>query len=417
MLLIYSSPITSRLRFVFDFIFKEQLGMDYRITDDRDEFLKSDSPKFSYAFAPLSGELNFRSHSLIFENDIHEQDYSVLKTDQFATVFFLLSRYEEYLPHHADAHGRFDDNENILSKNNEHQSPVVDHLILDLKKILNSKFPELKFADKKFQFTPTYDIDAALHYTGKGLIRNAGGFLMSILQLDFASFNERLRVLAGNKIDPFDTFDWLNELHDQHNLKPVYFFLLGDFSKHDRNVNFKNQQFRNLIKRISEKYEVGVHPSYQSNFQEERLHSEIKRLEDITGKKVKKSRQHFLKMELPTTYHHLIESGITDDYTMGFSSQIGFRAGTTQSFFFYDLKKEESTTLRIHPFALMDATIFYYLKQTPSQALDNCRKIINEVKKVNGNLTTLWHNNFVSEWNEFRGWSGVYKSLIEETQR
>ncbi len=417
MLLIYAIQITNRLRFTLDFIFKEQLGIEYRITDQFEEFQKCDTPKFSYATSSLIDELNFSSQALLFENEIQDQDYNQLKSDRFAAIFFLLSRYEEYLSHRTDTHGRFDDEENILCKRNEHLIPVVDHFVLEIKKILNQKFSELKFAEKKFQFAPTYDIDVAFHYTGKGLIRNAGGFLMSMIQLDFASFNERLRVLTGNKNDPFDTFEWLDELHDQYKLKPIYFFLLGDFGKHDRNISYRNQHLRNLIKRISEKYEIGIHPSYQSNLQLQKLDSEIKRLEDIIGKKVTKSRQHFLKMEIPATYRQQIENGITDDYTMGFSSRPGFRVGTSQSFLFYDLKKEEATSLRIHPFALMDATMFYYLKQTPAQAMDSCQRMIDEVKKVNGNLTTLWHNNFVSEWNEFRNWSAVYKSLIEETQK
>jgi hypothetical protein len=62
----------------------------------------------------------------------------------------------------------------------------------------------------------------------------------------------------------------------------------------------------------------------------------------------------------------------------------------------------------------MDATLFYYLKHNPDQAIDDCKQIISEVKKVNGTLTTLWHNNFVSEWGDWRGWSRVYTSLIEE---
>ena len=64
---------------------------------------------------------------------------------------------------------------------------------------------------------------------------------------------------------------------------------------------------------------------------------------------------------MPETYRNLIEFDITDDYTMGYAAQPGFRASTCSSFNFYDLDREQETKLRVHPFCIMDASLRHYL--------------------------------------------------------
>ncbi|NJO89826.1 MAG: hypothetical protein HC831_13425 [Chloroflexia bacterium] len=54
--------------------------------------------------------------------------------------------------------------------------------------------------------------------------------------------------------------------------------------------------------------------------------------------------------------------GITNDYSMGYSSHPGFRAGTCTPFYFFNLKTDEKTNLKITPFAVMDVGFIDYLK-------------------------------------------------------
>ena len=80
--------------------------------------------------------------------------------------------------------------------------------------------------------------------------------------------------------------------------------------------------------------EVGIHPSYESNADSKRVEFELRHLEDALRTPVTKSRQHFLKMRLPDTIRHLAELGITDEYSMGYASESGFRAGLACPFTF-----------------------------------------------------------------------------------
>jgi hypothetical protein len=97
---------------------------------------------------------------------------------------------------------------------------------------------------------------------------------------------------------------------------------------------------------------------------------------------------------------------------MGYSSQIGFRAGICTPFLFYDLTKEEITDLKIFPFAFMDVTFIRSLKLTPKQALFEIKKIITEIKNVNGTFISLWHNETFSNINEYKGWRFIYQEMM-----
>ena len=84
-------------------------------------------------------------------------------------------------------------------------------------------------------------------------------------------------------------------------------------------------------------------------------------------KEIPLSRQHFIRLQLPHTYRILESLSITDDFSMGYASELGFRAGTGRSFLWYDLEKEVCSELRVHPFCFMDATAHYYKKWTAEE--------------------------------------------------
>jgi len=169
-------------------------------------------------------------------------------------------------------------------------------------------------------------------------------------------------VIFNKTSDPYDTYGYQMEIHKQYSISPIYFFLLGDYGLNDKNIPFKNKTFQSLIKYISDYCEVGIHPSYASNSNIEILTEEISRLQKITHRNTSKSRQHFLKLNLPNTYRNLIDNDIEADYTMGYAEKSGFRASICSPFYFYDLDTELETKLQIFPFTIMEATYQLYAR-------------------------------------------------------
>jgi len=142
------------------------------------------------------------------------------------------------------------------------------------------------------------------------------------------------------------------------------------------------------------------------------LKKEIKNLSSIVNFNIVESRQHFLKLEFPQTYRNLINNNISSDYTMGYASEVGFRAGISRPFYFFDIDADVETKLRIHPFCIMDSTLKNYKNYNPEEAIENILPVINSVKLVKGNLITVWHNESFGGYAVWKGWETIYENLL-----
>lgn len=429
MVLIYSIQITSRLQYIADLIFRELLEVEIDFTTSIDKFYNYDGPKINYTKDVLSEGVHIYPHTLLFEKEIHQQrmDYGEynkrvtlfssheradLPYDPLAASFFLVSRYEEYLPFRADKYGRFRGEKSISYFKSFSNEPLVNHYALHIKELLHKKFPSMVFPAKEYQFILTYDIDIAFRFKGKSLLRSWGSMAKSLLKRDRGFFSLRKSVLSGEEQDPYDTFEDQLSISNTYRVYPVYFFPMGNYSKYDKNISWRSGTLRQWIKKISERFFIGLHPSYSSNTKPKKLEMEIARLNSITGKQIVRSRQHYLKLTFPNTYRTLLALGIQEDWTMGHASILGFRASITSPFFFYDLLKDEQTNLKIFPFAAMDSTLHYYLNLSPKSALEELKLLVNEVKSVQGTFIFIAHNDLISPTSVWKGWSKYFEEFI-----
>jgi hypothetical protein len=280
-------------------------------------------------------------------------------------------------------------------------------------KILTYTFPGFKIAGHKYQFIPTIDIDAAWSYRQKGLFRTFGGYANSMVNLDFEAMLERSRVLFGKQPDPFDTYEFMHNIHRKYKLNAIYFILFAEYGFNDKNIPVKSRKFQTLIKSLADFNKVGIHPSYNSNDYPKKLRQEVENLSQVLNRPITKSRQHFLKVLIPTTFRNLINLDITDDYSMGFAAKPGFRAGICCTYKFYDLDLDTETKLNLHPFTFMEGTLRDYMGVTPEKAIEIIELLVEEVKAVNGTFISLWHNESLSELKRWKGWRNVYEEMIK----
>lgn len=422
MVLIYSHISSPRLQYICSVLFKELMGVEFLITIDSEEFKNHEGAKINYSDIEMQhSAFTIKNKSLLFDEIIITQQIicfelcgtkAFFKTggdfpfDIFAAAFYLLSRYEEYLPHQKDSYGRYAHENSLAFRQGFLNQPVINIWAHEFAKALQQKFPSFKFRFPAFSFIPTYDIDIAYSYKYKGLLRNSGGFLKS-------PSAERIKVLSGLASDPFDSYEWLDKLHQQYALQPLYFFLVAEKNgTYDKNILPHKDIMWKLVKQHAKKYKIGLHPSWQSGDNPSLLKKEKKQLEAMAEKGITGSRQHYIRFNLPEEYARLTEEGFTDDYSMGYGSINGFRASTASPFYWYNLEKEEQTSLRIHPFCFMDANSYYEQKQAPLQTFDELLHYASICKKNNGTLITIWHNNFLGTAGEFKGWKEIYEQFI-----
>lgn len=430
MILVYTHNITPRVRYIFKHIFTRILLIPVDFTTKVEEFVAHNGPKITYAKNPLRHEFFVKSHDLLYEQGVNDMDINIQKWEEvpcffkagpkssipydiFAASFYLISRYEEYLPHVKDIHGRFSAEQSLGYKHQFLEKPVVDIWAYKLLNALREKFPDYAYKKRTYEFISTIDIDNAFAYKHKSLVRGVGGFLKDLVNFRLLNVWNRFAVSFNIKKDPFDTFDIILKEKREKNIKTIFFFLVADYTTFDTNVSTSKEKFRLLIKEMQDYAIVGLHPSYFTINNAELLKKEKIRLEHIVNMPIQKSRQHYLRFSLPETYQNLIDLEVEEDYSMGYASQLGFRAGTCTPFYFYDLDFEIQTPLKVFPFALMDTTLNDYLKLTPKQSLGRIRDLRNEVRAVNGTFITLFHNESLSDYQRWKGWKRLYDTMIK----
>ena len=222
-----------------------------------------------------------------------------------------------------------------------------------------------------------------------------------------------MKVLTGKEKDPYNSYEYLDSVFKGNEEKVKFFFLLGDYGRFDKNLSHRNKHYKTLIQNTKDKYDVGIHPSFASSKKrgKKKVKLEKKRLVKISANEILKSRQHFLRLNFPKTYRRLIKAGITEDYSMGYSAQPGFRAGICTPYYFYDLKKEKTTNLLIVPFQIMDGTFLHYLRLSPEDAFVEIENIMTEVKNVGGTFVSVWHNETVTNTGLWKGYRQVFEKM------
>lgn len=429
-ILLYSAQTSSRLSYIIDF-FSKQINAEITITTDIESYTSSDSIKINYSSSSVTQqELWVQPYTLLFENNIQPQKIECFKWNElkvffktsgeipfdfFSATFFLLSRYEEYLPHEKDMYGRYAHTNSLAYKENFLHLPLINLWIEELKKMLRQKFSSFTIHHSRFTFLPTYDIDIAYAYRNHPFLKNAAGLAKDIGNINLKSCSQRLFSMLGFGGDPFNTYQWLDGLHAKYNLHPCYFFLLAEKRKgYDKNLSPHTNAMKGLIRSHDEKYDIGIHPSWHSGDDENILKKEISILRNITGKPVSMSRQHYIRMALPQTYRLLIADDIKDEFSMGYGSINGFRASVASSFYWYDLERDEQTSLLIHPFCYMEANSYFEQHYSAEQAAKELQQYYDIVKSVGGELITIFHNHFVTEQKQWFPWRNMYAEFLQK---
>lgn len=431
-MLLYCNIITPRLQYIVDFFSKELFDEPVSITIDSSFFQQASGPKWNYSSESFPGNVfTIRPVGLLFEKDIRYQSIHCfiangqvaffpttgdLPFDILAASFYLLSRYEEYLPYEPDEYGRYAHTNSLAFREGFLDQPLVNCWLQHFKQALLQKFPELLFRKNNFKCILSYDIDIAWSYLHKGFVRTAGGFARSVIKGQWSQVKERWDVLRGKKKDPYDCFEWLDALHLYCRLRPYYFFLVARRQiGYDKNTPTHIKAFRELIEYYAHTYKTGIHPSWQSGDDIDLLAEEKEWLEVVADMEIIRSRQHYIRFHLPDTYRHLIKAGIQKDFSMGYGSINGFRASVCSSFAWYDLKEETTTSLLIYPFCFMDTNSFYEQKDTPQEAYAELVRYHEQVRKLNGIMISIWHNFMLGTDKTFAGWREMFELFMKET--
>ncbi len=427
MLLVYTQKITPRITYVFKHMCTQILGLPVGFTSKIEEFVAHEGMKLSYGKQSLANEVFIQNVDLLLEQGINDLEVKVQDWDEvpcffavgeassipfdiFAASFYLLSRYEEYLPHVKDEEGRFQASESLAFQEGFLEKPIIDIWARKFQQVLEDKFPKQKFPKRNFSTQTIIAVTEAYCYKKKGIVRVVLGLLLDLFRFKPKYVLHRLQVMTKIKKDPYDIYSKVIRFLKKYDVPMKFMFQLSDFSTYDRNINHNRLEFQSLIKSVADYAEVGLQPGFYANQKFAVLKEEKKRLEQIIKRPVISAINNHYNLLLPDTYNHMVELDFQDDFSMGYPEAVGLRAGTCTPFLFYDLNFEITTPLLIHPYAI-NSEAFSKLKENEIEY--KVLEIKRQISIVNGNLISVFTNKDFSEYANARRNFSILKILNE----
>lgn len=337
-------------------------------------------------------------------------DTTVIYTDIIAGTYFLISRYEEVVRRDVrDEHGRFRGKYSLPFRAGFLNRPIVEEYGRMLRKLLRESGIEV--AEPKEGFNSiylTHDADQIAHYR---TFRGMAGAVTRFFTKPYQTYKALQTYFLGIENDPWFTFPWFFDLAFElkkfipyTSLESIVFVktgggeLMTDKPIHD----IQSKDFRKLFTLCEENnVSIGLHPSYQAGLDKGLIVVEKKLLDEAFGQSSVYTRNHFLRSREPEDFHALLEAGLNEDFTMGYADVAGFRLGTCRAVRWIDPVKMELTSLVLHPITIMDSTLDdeRYMKLRTEEAFSFSKKLIDQVRKFNGDLVLLWHNTSVEKNN------------------
>jgi len=430
-MIIYIERKTERMDYVFNQLFKHILGGQFLLTDNLEKYLNASHPVICYAKEYNGKGVHIVPHGLLSEQGVRPLEPEISYWDElpvffrtsgkevpfdlFAASFYLLSRYEEYLEKSRDEHDRYPVEKSLAFRHGFLEQPVVDQWAVKLKKIFLDKYPEIKFNAPNFHFLPTIDVDNVFAYRHKGVLVNGLQLLKEVFTGNFRKAKYRLNVVFRREEDPFFNLKKITSLHRECGTLPIFFFHCGCYGKYDKKTFFPSLAYKSDRWQISRDFIVGLHPSYNAAFSPIRFWLEHWMMErNMLDKKVHHNRFHYLRFHVPESYRMLSRKGFAHDWSMGYSTRPGFRAGTSFPFHFYNLNNEKTYRLMIHPFVVMDKTLKKNLNLNEEQSRQYILNLAQKVRAVNGDFVTIFHNENLTDAFSWKGWRRMYRSLLKE---
>ncbi|WP_144797953.1 polysaccharide deacetylase family protein [Halorubrum depositum] len=196
----------------------------------------------------------------------------------------------------------------------------------------------------------------------------------------------------------------LNEPNLFKNREPGEWLRPESLLEHAGRYDPTDDAIASVLRRLDENgWEVGLHGSFHSATDRERLAEEKRVLESVLGHEVRGGRQHHLKLGDETWEYHR-DLGLEYDASLGSSSSVGFVHG-------YDPVRPFDDEFVVFPLTAMEVAL-----PDPGEDFESawaaCEDLIDEAVANDAVMTVLWHPRYFNE-REFPGYRRLYRRLVE----
>lgn len=421
-------------RYILDVLLGEFLGLDYgvEIHDQRDYHLLLRNGKTliieDHLFSTTSDYLNVKyipekidkvwspfsfetDVPILYGRDLWQVEEGSIRCglDLFASAFFMLTRWEEYVKPARDPHNRFCAASSVAYQCQFLHRPVVNEYVEMLWNMLKHLGIEQPRSKKRFSWTLTHDVDYPFRWD---VVKNFQGDCLQQFGIwdNVSSFF--LTKIAGRK-DPFDTFDFLMDQSERVGSRSHFYFMADGKTHFDPGYQLPSRRVNELMEKIHRRaHHIGFHPSHDTYNNPTLWGEEYRKLANYSPQQVTTGRQHHLRFEVPTTWQIWEDHNMWFDSSVGYHDQMGFRCGSCYDFPVFNILSRKKLKLREKPPVVVDCTLLCEAKLTPEMMTQRVLSLLQTVRKYRGNFVLLWHN---SSFNTpfWRPYEKIYQKIIE----
>jgi hypothetical protein len=327
--------------------------------------------------------------------------------DILGLTYWMLSRQEEVGRIDLDAHGRFPATSSHAYKHDYLERPVVDEWLHILGQVMQRTWPGIELKQHSFSMKVSHDVDRPSRYgflSVPALVRAMAGDVIKRRDFKSAMLAPWVRMNTRTELqraDPANTFDWIMDVSEQHDLQSAFYFICGHTDARDADYQPEHPAIRHLMRRIHQRgHEIGLHPSYGTYQKPQLIRQEADRLRKVCGEEgISQTewggRMHYLRWKQSTTLRACADAGMAYDSTLCYADRPGFRCGTCFEYPAFDPVAQEALSLRIRPLIAMECTVMasrYMGLGSGDEALAKFVELKNTCSAVGGCFTLLWHN-------------------------
>jgi peptidoglycan/xylan/chitin deacetylase (PgdA/CDA1 family) len=425
--------------YIFKVIFEEFLGIDYTILfEDRDEleftlegcsdkklliadiFLQTNERQWLQKASLPHSPLDSLEHPLlgtlpvIFGKRNRSGSYYekyphaiYCGLDICGSAFFMLTRYEECVITERDQRNRFLSQHSIAYRENFLNRPIINEYIELLWEAMTALWPKLQRKSRTSKFLMSHDVDWPFYVVGKTALQKLKEVMADIIKRQsFDSAYKKAKAMwktrSGNlDEDPFNTFRWIMEQSEKAGIRSAFYFITQETAHGlDGNYSMYDPEIKQLLGEIHHRgHEIGLHPSYHTYTNPERIKQQFDILLEVTQangiyQERWGGRQHYLRWNAPETWQYWEDAGLDYDSTLSYSDKPGFRCGVCYEYSVFNLATRKHLKLKERPLIVMEQTIFFAacMGLKGQEALKMIKHFYEQCMRFNGDFTLLWHN-------------------------
>jgi hypothetical protein len=327
--------------------------------------------------------------------------------DIFASSFFMLSRWEEYVITDRDRHGRVASSHCIAGKFNFLDRPIVNEYAEFIWNLLLRLDGRVKRISRESRNFVSCDVDLPYDLSRRNFYQTIKRSIARSLRSDLGKPHFPLMNYFANSLDTrYDLYwlslKWIMDVNESAgNIVDFNFIPYVTADNYDPKFSFDDNTIRNTLRNILERgHRVGFHPGYSTYNDAFLFNHSLDIFKNVLcldkrGLSTLGGRQHFLRWSFPASLHMWADSGLKYDSTLGFADRAGFRCGVCTEFSLFDVMNRCSLNLKERPLIVMECSVIssnYMGYGRTDKAANFMLGLKNICQKYKGDFSVLWHN-------------------------